>query len=340
MRYLAAPTLMPFHAPSILCILAAPLVALAARSVPSEARSRPAAEFASYEPVLAISPGLPGKVVLRRYRRSGRDSVLAIDPSDLQTETDAAPADLELVDWNRVRAMHGGSAWMKAMDEVRRSSGTIQDAGIRHADADESGIDLTIDLCPSRKPLDRAFFRDVLAALDQEESPVPIGLSVSGLWMTGHRPDLAWLKSLAAAGRIRPVWIDHSYHHRVDPKASLSRNFLLEPGTDLAQEVFLTEREMLHEGLVPSPFFRFPGLVSRDSLVERLLSWGLVPVGSDAWLAKNQKARDGSIVLVHANGNEPLGLMRFRILLHQHREAIHARHWLLYDLRQGFSTSP
>ena len=65
---------------------------------------------------------------------------------------------------------------------------------------------------------------------------------------------------------------------------------------------------MLSAGLEPSVFFRFPGLVSRPDVFEKVVALGLVPLGSDAWLAKSrQPPAEGSIVLVHANGNEPLG---------------------------------
>jgi hypothetical protein len=34
----------------------------------------------------------------------------------------------------------------------------------------------------------------------------------------------------------------------------------------------------------------------------------LISLGADAWIALNQTPRDGSIMLVHLNGNEELGL--------------------------------
>jgi len=34
----------------------------------------------------------------------------------------------------------------------------------------------------------------------------------------------------------------------------------------------------------------------------------MIPIGSDAWLAKNQWPKEGSIVLVHANGHELIGI--------------------------------
>ena len=60
-----------------------------------------------------------------------------------------------------------------------------------------------------------------------------------------------------------------------------------------------------------------------------------MPLGSDAWLAKSQKPVAGSIVLVHANGNEPLGVRRFLELLRSERERIRAGSWQLLDLRES-----
>jgi hypothetical protein len=37
----------------------------------------------------------------------------------------------------------------------------------------------------------------------------------------------------------------------------------------------------------------------------------LIALGADAWLALDQRPNAGSIVLVHLNGNEPLGVKLF-----------------------------
>ncbi len=92
---------------------------------------------------------------------------------------------------------------------------------------------------------------------------------------------------------------------------------------------------MIERGLVPSAFFRFPGLVSDRELLLTVESFGLVPVGSDAWLGKNEWPREGSIVLVHANGNEPVGVARFLKLLREERPRIVRHEWLLLDLREA-----
>jgi hypothetical protein len=116
------------------------------------------------------------------------------------------------------------------------------------------------------------------------------------------------LKREAAEGRLAITWVNHSYHHTYDPKEALGHNFLLTPGTDFAGEVLELEQLMLSRGLVPSPFFRFPGLVSDAATVKRLREFSLIPIGSDAWLAKGESPRPGSFILVHGNGNEPKGI--------------------------------
>jgi len=110
---------------------------------------------------------------------------------------------------------------------------------------------------------------------------------------------------------------------------------MLEPGTRLDEEILNTEAALLERGLAPSVFFRFPGLVSEEKLVRDVSAYGLIIVGSDAWLGKGQWPRNGSIVLVHANGNEPIGVRRFLRLLREEGKAIRSRHWFLFDLRES-----
>jgi len=92
---------------------------------------------------------------------------------------------------------------------------------------------------------------------------------------------------------------------------------------------------MLKNGLLPSVFFRFPGLVSDQQLVYRITDFGLIPIGTDAWLAKGQAPQAGSIVLIHGNGNEPVGVNDFIALLKQKAPEVAKKQWLLYDLRQS-----
>ena len=143
------------------------------------------------------------------------------------------------------------------------------------------------------------------------------------------------LKKLQQDKEIYITWVNHSFNHHVSPTAPLKENFLLEHGTDIYFEVTETEKAMLKNGLLPSVFFRFPGLVSDQQLVNTITNFGLIPIGTDAWLAKGQQPQAGSIVLIHGNGNEPTGVNDFIKLLQSKTKQIASKQWLLYDLSES-----
>ncbi len=41
----------------------------------------------------------------------------------------------------------------------------------------------------------------------------------------------------------------------------------------------------------------------------------LIPLGADAWIAKNEAVKEGSIVLIHGNKNEPEGILMLEHML-------------------------
>jgi len=84
-------------------------------------------------------------------------------------------------------------------------------------------------------------------------------------------------------------------------------------------------------------------LISNKRLVDTISSYGLITIGSDAWLAKGQIPHQGSIVLIHGNGNEPYGVHKFLELLKSEQKEIHNNSWKLYglgsSLEEYFKTS-
>lgn len=51
--------------------------------------------------------------------------------------------------------------------------------------------------------------------------------------------------------------------------------------------------------------------------------------------SKGQHAQDGSIVLIHANGNEEVGVQDFIQLLNSEQKNIRNKRWILHDLHEG-----
>jgi hypothetical protein len=204
----------------------------------------------------------------------------------------------------------------------------LQNDGLRHSEHPVAGFFLTADLCPTKKPLDRT-------PLEATEG-LPVALMVSGLWIERHRDDLSWLKGRIAAQKLAITWVNHSYTHFYDPDIPLVKNFLLRPGTDIAEEALRLERLLIENGLMPSPFFRFPGLVSDGASIGQLRSLSLIPIGADAWLAKGEAPHPGSIILIHANGNEPEGIRLLLAFYEIQREVFRRGDSALLPLQDAF----
>jgi hypothetical protein len=267
------------------------------------------AAVADYNPVLKACVGEDGRkaVAIREMTITGQKIALLADPEALTTRLERAAcwtchdeSEDELAATRMGRAIRESAS---APGLVHR--GFLQNAGLTHGGG--QGDFVTGDLCPSRKPLDRAFF----TRLESAEPHVPVALSISGLWLIHHFDDFRWLVDRRNSGALDILWTNHTYHHPYRRKLPDDANFLLTKGVDPQEEILDTERLLIANGETPSLFFRFPGLVSSDPLMQAVGQFHLVTLGADAWLALGQKPGRGSIVLVHPNGNEPTGLALF-----------------------------
>ena len=183
----------------------------------------------------------------------------------------------------------------------------LHNDGVTHSFVARNEYFLTTDLCPSKKPLDYSFYQN----LATEKRQTPVGIALSGGWMRSHKLDLDWLKELAKRSLLKITWMNHSDTHPYKLNTPDSQTFLLTPGVDLKTEVLNAEIQFLKNGILPSVYFRFPGLISNQEKMHELQQLGLIPLGSSAWLARGDRISAGSIILVHGNGNEPLGLSLF-----------------------------
>lgn len=283
----------------------------------------------------SASNGILKLIAIRSFTNDKQKYFLLVDPTTLDTKVDlASHYSINSLEWPNVLAIFKNSPYIKSLETAAARDLQLQNAGIDHAIPREKGITLTIDLCPSHKSLDRIIFQSVFDEFNKTEQPTPLAVSVSGKWMLKHQDDLNWLKSLIDKKALTITWVNHSYNHEVN-SLPLAENFLLAPGTNMDMEVLENEKLMLKNGLIPSVFFRFPGLVSDKSIVDKIIAYGLIPIGSDAWLAKGQQPNAGSIVLIHGNGNEEIGVKDFLQLLKTKQAEVKNKQWLLFDLRQG-----
>ncbi|MBP7583888.1 MAG: polysaccharide deacetylase [Spirochaetes bacterium] len=275
-------------------------------------------------------------MALRRFTVDGREMFLVVERDTLRTRVE--PRDALTIDGGPRHASFGpdGSAWASAVLSSASPPYRIHNGGIRNFSRDLEGAVLSVDLCPSTHPLQRQIFTMTANAFKSRGTPVPVSLCVSGLWLENHENDLKWLRDLEAKGKIVITWVNHSYTHprefRPSPR-TLRKGFLLSKGVDFGKEVLLAETRMLERGLVPSVFFRFPGLVSDGRLMEKLKEFGLIALGSDAWLAKREPLRNGSVILVHGNGHEKAGIGKYYAQLERRKRKIARGEWKLLDVR-------
>jgi hypothetical protein len=279
-------------------------------------------------------------IVFRRFLKEGNLYYLTLSPQSLKTDMQRSDSfTVHSATWETLRSRYSATPYITALRQAERLSDTLQNAGFTRLHPTKDGIDLTIDLCPSKLPLDRIVFTDLIQEVGGVEKPIPIAVSVTGRWMERHAVDLLWLDSLVKTGNLSITWINHSYNHYTSKNAPLKTNFMLASGTNVKSEVLNTEIALLKKNIIPSIFFRFPGLVSDQKIYNEILYLGLIPVGSDAWLAKGQWPKNGSIVLIHANGNEPLGVKEFIKLLKSKRADVLSKRWELFDLRESLIES-
>ena len=275
-------------------------------AAPSASASLQSADaVADYESTLQLCKGGGAEqLAIRRMTLGGEPALLLADPRTLATRLQRAAcwscADVKEADLASTRMMRAIVRAAQAPGLVHR--GFLANAGLTRGE--RGGGYFTGDLCPSSKPMDR----DFLATLEGRSEPTPIALSISGLWLKHHFADFRWLMDRQSQGAFAITWINHTCAHPFRKGLAEGANFLLLPGVDPDYEILETERLLIANGGTPSLFFRFPGLVSSSPLKLAVREHHLISLGTDAWLALNQAPRDGSIMLVHPNGNEERGL--------------------------------
>ena len=275
-------------------------------------------------------------VILRKFTKNNQDYFVLVDPYSLDTKIILKKECNSIHSgFDEVKNKFAESAYFRLLNESKDNAKNIQDAGITHGLPKEAGINLTIDLCPSSHPLNSKIFTTLINTFQNIQRPIPVAIAISGRWIIEHPKDLLWLKQLQQKGDINICWINHSLTHKFNKKLPLQNNFMLMNATNVKNEILGNEQLMIQNDLKLSVFFRFPGLISNNELLNTVYSFGLITIGSDAWLAKGNPVNEGSIVLIHGNGNEAVGVSKFLNLLISKKTEETNKSWLLYDLRQS-----
>jgi hypothetical protein len=244
-------------------------------------------------------------VGIRQFQKDGQSQQLVVEAGSLKTKifnsTELSCQPMNPDKFNQ-------TYYAQIRTQAVQTSTQLANVGVKRFSRTEAV--LTIDMCPSSHPFESRLFDWI----DQNHTPVAVSLTAG--WGLRHAAEFQRLKDIAARNK-NITWINHSYRHPYNRQLPNDKNFLLMAGVNLEHEVLDNEVFMIENGLTPSVFFRFPGLISDSAVVQKISNWGLIITGADAWLAKGQKPQAGGIILVHGNGNESLGVQLFFHYLNQ-----------------------
>jgi hypothetical protein len=243
----------------------------------------------------------------RSLHVDGLPRLLVVDSESFETRL-IDPKHLDCEDPTNMTEVNT-SLYGKALAKATSAPFPMRNDGIIHSTHDVNGIFLTADLCPaSKERFEYRLFDALETASTKKGSPIPIALSISGKWLRRHGENFDTIIQLVQKRKIDVTWVNHSDTHPYRPGLKEQENFLLESGVSPDREIENVEIELIRRGELPSIYFRFPGLVSSPKWIAALARHSLIPVGADAWIALGEKPKSGSIILVHGNGNEPLGV--------------------------------
>lgn len=215
-----------------------------------------------------------------------------------------------------------GTAWKGYLDWFREQAAHGQ--ALRFGDREElhKNVSLTVDLCWSLRRFEVDFFQSLPQLARQRERDIHTAVFVSGRWLQQHPSEMEALIDLDRKPGVQLTWGLHSWAH---PKAA---GFLNDFSPEqLREDTFQLERSMLRWGIVPTVYYRFPGLIHDGTRLKEVLRLDLFPVDCESWIALLGSSHpyahavtNGSIILVHGNGNEPKGIQRLNDWLVDHPE--------------------
>lgn len=243
-------------------------------------------------------------LVTRRFEQNHQPFYLVVNTHTLQTKITA-------LDETLLKPLDNDFEQTLFAKRLNESTQKSFKGGATHAfTAIPQAIYLTMDLCPSSKPgYEDAF----LKRLVKENGKTPIAIAVSSAWIEHHEEAFNELRNNP---NLDITWVNHTHTHFYNRFLEDRENFMLYPKTDINAEILGLEKTLIEKGMTPSVYFRFPGLMANDTLMKELKkTYFLIPLSANAWIAKNEKVKQGSFILVHGNKNEPQGIEMLEAML-------------------------
>lgn len=242
------------------------------------------------------------RIIIRSFENNANPYYLILNPFSMETT-------IKRADSLKIKKI--SDQWINdteyyALLQKQQKSKYKYNNGLRSSSV--KGVYLSIDLCPTSKKLNKDFFEQIINSRNKRY-PVQVNVCVSGRWIERHLDDFEWLKNLDSKV-IKICWVNHSFDHPYHSGIEPFRNFFHLKTVDFEQDLIKMEKLLITNGITPTVYYRFPGLISGKNEMKILSKYSLISVGADAWLAKDEYVRPGSIILTHGNGNELSGVKK------------------------------
>ena len=243
--------------------------------------------------------------IRRHLQFNERAAVLATDVVTLRSYL--IDHDALLRESDEIESQYVDDAWPLLQTLQSGRSRTLMRLEPSIREASPHTVYLTVDMCPSSQPIAGYLFRQINALATEVDGDFSVSIAISGNWLVEHEEAFVWLQALAKHAKWRPRWINHSMRHGRD-RHNRQSLFLTHPRIRIDREILSLEKLLLEFGEVPSIYFRFPGLRADRRRLQQISEYGLIALGADAWVGNDETIYDGSVVLVHGNGNESEGM--------------------------------
>jgi peptidoglycan/xylan/chitin deacetylase (PgdA/CDA1 family) len=165
-----------------------------------------------------------------------------------------------------------------------------------HAKESAKYILLTSDLCPCVGKYSSNFYRELERIGRERGIRIPLIVFFSGNWVLKKMTFLEEIKKYD----ISFIAGNHTIRH---VRKKNMRTDLLE------SEILGAEKIMLEAGLLPSYFFRFPGLVHGKQDIETIARLNIIALDANVWMG--MRTRNWGFLLVHSNGVVPSEVRKF-----------------------------
>ena len=130
------------------------------------------AQLTAYRVFFGITTRPPQQVILRQWHQAGQTRYLTLNPQTLETAIANLPANqVKALPWPATLQAVSQTPYGRALRMEQQRDAHLQDAGIERTDTTERGFSLTIDLCPSTKPLTRSVFEQLIGLLSRKRNP-------------------------------------------------------------------------------------------------------------------------------------------------------------------------